>query len=511
MSEIGSEFQRLIEAAQRVSADVGDFVGEILQAGVDAPLSEEEARALLARVVETMRANAATRDDRTTAAETADVEAFLVKVEACRLALPGPRGGPTRRRVTLQTHNGVEPRAVRPTPVFHERSIPVWEGFVRTKDIKLWGENQRIDIHLNQFAQAHGRRPDSDELLSIMLGEMSLPGLTEVDQFEIQDLARSVAANGVRKPPIIDPEGNLLDGNRRVSACYYILNSPDFDAEQKKRAEWIQVWQLTEHATDDDREAVIVSLNFEPDYKQDWPKYVKARKVYEYWQSLLALEGRANPSPKRQSEIRKQIARKFAIDMSRVLKDISMIELASEFEEYHVFEGQKDKFEVKHKAEKYFEYFDELGKGAKNGVLASLNEDEAFKATVYELLYDGKFKNWNQVRELRNVSQNDEALIYFREARDEKDTKQAQKLVESGIALARTAREIERTVGANKRVEVFTAWLENAPVKIFRPGPPEALTKANLHRLYRALKLVEGYVEAEEPTETTAGPHAHVA
>ncbi len=164
-----------------------------------------------------------------------------------------------------------------------------------------------------------------------MLGKMSLPGLTEEDQFEISDLARSIAANGVRKPPIIDREGNLLDGNRRVTACYYILNSSDFDAEQRKRAEWIQVWQLTEHATEDDREAVIVSLNFEPDHKQDWPEYVKARKVYEHWQALLALEGRANPEPARQKEIRKDIARKFAIAPDYVARYIGMVELASEF------------------------------------------------------------------------------------------------------------------------------------------------------------------------------------
>ena len=32
---------------------------------------------------------------------------------------------------------------------------------------------------------------------------------------------------------------------------------------------------------------------------------------------------------------------------------------------------------------------------------------------------------------------------------------------------------------------MFTNWLENAPVKIFRPGPPDALTQQNLDRLYR--------------------------
>ncbi|MEA5515784.1 hypothetical protein [Nodularia sp. UHCC 0506] len=62
-----------------------------------------------------------------------------------------------------------------------------------------------------------------------------------------------------------------------------------FDSEQKRRAEYIPVWQITEHATNDDRNAVVVSLNFESDCKLDWSDYIKARKVYEEWQAMLAL------------------------------------------------------------------------------------------------------------------------------------------------------------------------------------------------------------------------------
>jgi hypothetical protein len=501
MNNISNEFRELVAAAERVSADVGSVVREVLQAGLDQPLDPDEARALLGRVVTVMREQAHLREDRDVLTQLdTDLEAFIERVEAARTALR-PSATTQAPRVQLVAHKGIDPRPVRPTPVFHERRVPVVEGFVRTRDLQLWAENQRIDIHLNQFFQVHGRAPKPDELLSIMLGQMSLPGLTEDDQFEIFELARSIATNGVRKPPIIDQDGNLLDGNRRITACNYILNSTEFDAEQKRRADWVQVWQLTEHATEDDREAVIVSLNFEPDHKQDWPEYVKARKVYEQWQALLALEGRANPAPARQKEIRKEIARKLAIATDEVTRYIGMVELASEFEDYHVIERKKDKYAVKHKAEKYFQYFDELGKGRRNGVLAALNEDDGFKSLVYDLLYDDKFKNWNQIRELRAVSQNDDALTYFREAGEQRG-KEAQRLVETGIALARASREIERTVGANKRVEVFSNWLENAPVKIFRPGPPDALTQENLDRLYRALKLIESYVEP--PTTTDA-------
>src|SRR5437660_496758 len=83
------------------------------------------------------------------------------------------------------------------------------------------------------------RRRTGEELLDIMLGNIQLPGVKEEDQFAIHELARSIAANGVRKPPIIDIDGKLLDGNRRVTACRLVLDSQDFTIEEKKRAEWI--------------------------------------------------------------------------------------------------------------------------------------------------------------------------------------------------------------------------------------------------------------------------------
>ena len=503
MTDMSKEFRALVEAARRVSEDVGELVREVLETGLRAPLDREEARALLSKVLLAIRERAEARmDDAIVQQIDRDTEALLRRVEEARSSLSHlvpDLAGPS---LALREHDGIRPRPVLPTPVFHGRRVPVYEGFVRTRDIGLWTENQRIDIHLNQFQQVHGRQPTQDEIHAIMLGTLSLPGLEEDDHFAIRDLARSIAVNGVRKPPIIDVQGTLLDGNRRVTACHFILASDEFDLETKKRVEWLNVWQLTEHATDDDREAVIVSLNFEPDHKQEWPEYVKARKVYEQWEGLLALEGRANPSPQRQKEIRQAIARKFALPTSRVTRYIGMVELANEFEEYHIVECKRDRYAVKHRAEKCFQYFAELGNDGRGGVRASLNEDEAFKALVYDLLYAEKFRNWAQIRELGNVSRNEEALAYFREANEQRDRKEAQRLVDQGIALAKTCREIERAVGGNKRVEVFTAWLVNAPVRIFRPGSPDSLTAANLGRLYDALKLVEGYLH---PTERREG------
>jgi hypothetical protein len=498
-SDIAQEIRNLIVRAQALTSEVGNAVGEMLREGLEHPLSPEEAVALLGRAIEMMRNSAELRNDSATVAMLSrDEEALLEQARNLRENLSTPPAEASPPRVELQPFDGIDPYAVLPTPIFHERPVAVFAGFIRTRDIKLWEENVRLDIHLNQFQQKYGRKPDSDELLAIMLGNLALPGIEENDQFAIKSLAKSIAVNGVRKAPIIDLDGTLLDGNRRVTACYFILNSPDFSAEEKQRAEWLKVWQLTEHATDADRESVIVSLNFEPDFKKDWPEYVKAQKVYEHWETLLALEPRANPAASRLKEIRRDIARRFALATDEVTRYISMVEMAHEFEDYHVSERNKDQYETKHRASDKFQYFDELTKGKQpGGVNWCLNQDDAFKHLVYDLLFDHKFQAWKQIRDLKYIYQNEDALTVLRKARDETDLEEAQEQVDNAIGIARMGRAEQRQAGANTRIKVFADWFSGLPVKAFDTNEPGSVTADNLHRLHVILKLVEGYLPSD--------------
>jgi hypothetical protein len=373
-------------------------------------------------------------------------------------------------------------------------------GFVKTTDVRLWEGNERLDIHLGQFRQKYNRQPSSDELLDILQSRLPLPGVAEGDQFKIQDLARSIAANGVQRPPIIDLDGTLLDGNRRVAACYYILNSGEFDAEQTRRVEYIFVWQLSEYADADDRRAVVVALNFEPDYKQEWPDYVRARKVYESWEALLAAEPRGRPGQRRQAELKRQLAKDYAISTDRVSRYLKMIEWANPFEDYHIVEKGRDPFEVKHKATEYFQYFDEMSKGEAGGVAYAL-QDDAFRHLVFDLLFSGKFRSYTQIRKLRHVHDNEEAKTVLRKARDEADVDTAQDIVDSGLTIADIKRAEARTMGANTRIETFVKWLEELPAKAFR----DDITSQNLHRLLRALELVRPYAAEQMRTPGAAG------
>ena len=522
--EIRSSLAELLRSAEELSSDIGPTVEEILREGLENPLSPGEARALLTRVVEAVREGATRRGDQATV-EVLDREAVALveRVEEVRAQLSATRAPtigsenesarpnetsqlPTRNetRLQLQPHDGIPLRPVQPTPVFHERPVAVREGFVQTRDIELWDQNERLNIHLNQFRKKYGRGPNSEEVMAIMKGQMPLPGIEESDQFEISALAKSIAVNGVRKPPIIDVDGRLLDGNRRITACYHILEDDggNFTPEEKQRSKWLKVWQLTEHATDQDREAVIVSLNFEPDFKQDWPEYVKAQKVHEQWETLLALEPRANPGPPRVREIRREIARKFALATDEVSRYISMVSLAGEFEDYHVVERSKDLYAAKHRASEWFQYFDELNKGkGPGGVNWSLNQSDSFKHLIFDILYDGKFKNWRQIRDMKYVYENEDALEILHKAREKTNVETAQDYVEDAISIARTGRAEQRQTGANTKIRVFTDWFLGLPVKAFDPNRPGCVKQENLRRLRSTLKHVESYLEADEAAE----------
>jgi hypothetical protein len=495
--DIRREFKEIMDAARQVSAEVGDEVAAILREGRKSPLSQEDACRLLARVITVLKQSAAAHGDGK-AAESLDGHVDrLVKqvVEArSRLGTQGQRPAPGGSQPVLVARNGIKPGPVHPKPCFHGREIPMNAGFIKTTDIELWDKNERLDIHLGQFRQKYGREPLSDELLDIMLSKMKLPGISDGDQFQIVALARSIAINGVRKPPILDTDLTLLDGNRRVAACRYILANPEFDLAEKARAEYIFVWQLTEHTTDDDRSAVVVSLNFEPDCKIDWPEYVKARKVYEAWQAMLTLESRS-PGAKRQAEMKRELSKKFALgpDTGTINRYLKMVDWADEFEDYHIGEKGRDTYEVKHKANEYFQYFDEIAKGAQpGGVAHALGQDDAFKHLVFDLLFDGKFKNWRQIRELKLIYESDEARDSLNKARTESDPDLAEELLENAISIARTRKAEMREVGANTRIEAFVKWLEELPVRAFR----DAIRPENLRKLLRALKLVEKHAAA---------------
>ncbi len=493
---LNDDLQALVEAARQVSDDVGAEVDRVILSASADGLDPAEMISVLRAVVEEMRRSAKLRRDDEALSALESVESVV--------QLIAEKHSPRKPRLTLQAYNGIQPSPVKPTPCFQGRLVQMNGGFVQARDIDLWDENDRLQIHLAQFAQQHGRKPRPDELLEIMLTRMPLPGVSggaRGDQFEILELARSVAQNGVRKPPIVDLDGTLLDGNRRVAACRYILESDEFTSSEKARAQHLYVWQLTEHATDDDRRAVVVSLNFEQDCKQEWPAYVKARKIAEDWEAMLLREP-MQPGRQRSAEMKKELSKQYALgpNTNTVNLYLRMVKWSSDFEDHHESTRGRDHFEVQHRANKYFQYFDEISKGATKpgGVAYELERDDHLRHLVYDLLYDGKFTNFTQIRPLKYVAGSEDARDALKKARDESDVEDAQEHVTNALALAKLARAEERELGANTRIEGFVKWLEQLPVRAFR----DQIKPQNLARLVSALQLVRRQAEVANSAET---------
>ena len=503
-NELAAALNQLLDDARRAVADVDDDVSAALAEARQHPVDADDARELLRRVIATLKRSSDPAALTTAGGLERDFEdCVAVITDGGQAHLDGSVDGeaaasaagvrntdaPETGQLELQPRNGVQPTPVHPTPVFDQREIPMSGGFVRVTDLLLRGDNERLEVHLAQFRQMNGRGPTPDELLSLMMSQTPLPGLDGDDQFKIRPLGRSIANNGVRKPPVIDLDGTLLDGNRRIAACLWVLGDSGFTAEQKTRAEFVYVWQLTEHSDSEHRHRVVVSLNFEDDLKEDWPEYVKARKVFEAWQEMLSLEPRV-PSPTRSADLKKELSMRFALGPRTdiVNRYIKMVQEADRFEEHQVEDRRQDPYEVKHRASEYFQYFDELTKGKNNGVAAALSTDDVLRGLVFDLLFQQKFISFNQIRDLRHVANDDQAIGGLRAARDERDLEEGQEQLKNVLARARALHAERRNTDPNPRIADFVEWLEALPVSAFR----DSVKTENLEKLVLALKLTRG-------------------
>jgi len=114
------------------------------------------------------------------------------------------------------------------------------------------------------------------------------------------------------------------------------------------------------------------------------------------------------------------------------------------------------------------------------------------KHLVFDLLFDRKFQNWRQIRELKYIYESEEAREALGRARAEEDAEIAEDHLENAMAIARSQRAEMREVGANTRIEAFVKWLEELPIRAWR----DSIKTDNLRRLLRALRLVEQHTEA---------------
>jgi hypothetical protein len=363
-----------------------------------------------------------------------------------------------RSHLPLTPHGGVQVRPVLPTPIFLGQPIQLEEGFVSTRDIAFWQNNKRLRIDLENFRRKEGRDPDPDELKRMLSPKDST---TKGDPYKIGELAADIAARGVLTPPVIDFWGTAWDGNRRLAACLYILHNDEFSDTEKARAAKIRVWQTDEHATEDQIQSIVTSLNFGEDFKLPWPEFVRAREVADAVAELRDnLQTRHTTlSDKEDTDIRRRVGKKFGIRTDKVTRYCKLVTWAEEFEDYHR-EQDRDENEIATRTAELTQYFVELDAGRGDDKLATkFKDDESFRAIVFDLLFDDKIKNWSQVRELRRVYETPDALDQLKAAHREPDRAQARQNVVNSVDLARQKSLAQRRIGRGAELGRIAKWL----------------------------------------------------
>ncbi len=485
-------YTRLLARVQRLTADVPSDVRERIAEAATGDVDDAAAERMLDRVVDALLSWAHDSGDGELAHHLRE-HASTLREEVRRLRADRTGAG----SVKLHARDGFKVHRIIPPPTFNGREVKVWAGYLRATEIEQWDGNERLQVHIEQFTEQHGRRPSAEEILEIMLTKMSLPGIEDADdEFEIKQLARSIARNRVRTPPIIDYQGRLLDGNRRVAACRYILDTDtaEYGTDAKERAEWVPVWMLEEGTTETEAEHVVITLNFEETTQKEWPKYVRARKVAQRYDRLAHLQpGRDNRGER---ALRREVAEYFGIQTTHVTSFLKMVRLADEFEEHQVEARHRDRHAVAHKASAYFEYFDELSKGEASGVNFVLNKDDELRRLVFDLLFEDKFVRFSQIRNLKHLPESPDAIRELQRARDEKDPtperlEELQQKIDDALTSASAAAKERRQMDPNTRIQNFVEWLKAVPVATFH----EKVDTENLLALRDALELANNLVE----------------
>jgi hypothetical protein len=489
----------LVAEAETLSADYAEVVQDAIRAARDEPLDDVGARTLFVRILTILRTTGRQLDSEQSArvAEQIRSEAAVLVASRPRSVRVGatPGGRPVvSGGLIFYSRNGLAPRSVIPVQTFNGQAIPLTEGYVDVATLPLWKDNHRVNLHVSEFRELNHRDPEAEELLDIMHGK--IPGLgssrdRDNDPFKLKELAASIARKGVERPPICAWDGEPKDGNRRIAASRMVLEDSEFTPEQKDRARWIRVWQAPEGTTEDQFEAIVVALNFEPDHKQEWPEYVKARLVCERYRTLKE-DTRGRFGSKEALELRRRVAEQFAIKQAEVKRYLEMGRWAEDFEDYHTAERGLDPAEVRYTANDIFQWFYEVQAGrGQDKLIDKIQQDDALRAMVYDLMYD-VLDSGLQVRNLHKVVADEAALDLLKQAHDEsRNPEQALKLVDAAIAEAQKNSPTKR-LG-------FEQFLHAAVDRLGRTPPNQwrSVDVALLSDLERVFKSAIGAIEGE--------------
>ncbi len=485
--QVQAAIRAILDRAIEVASSHGSEIEDEVRAAAKAPLDEASAQRLYERVLTVL----AGLDGQDLSDDERNVARAAIRREAAEIAATAPRWSPEKGGVVLVERNGLPVRDVTPTPQFNGVVVPMKEGYVDVLTLDPWDENQRVTLHVADFAARNHREPDRKELLGILQGTVKLQSGT-ADPFNLKSLAGSIARKGVERPPIITHEGVPRDGNRRIAASRYVVESGEFSAEEVERARWIRVWRTLPNTTDDQLDAVVLSLNFEEDYKEKWPEYVKAKLVADDFRSRLELLGQL-PTTAKERTIRAEVAKKFAIKAQEVTRYLRMVQWAEDFTDYHVQSGKAES-DVQYRTNTAFQWFYELDAGPTGSkVTERFEQDPDLRGIIYDLMFDETFESGAQVRAMYQVANDDEAYRQLVRAHQISDLQRAEakELITDAINGARERVRAAKAIALDQYALGIIKRLGSTPANSWETLDTDLLSKLR-GTLIAALGAVDG-------------------
>ena len=316
-----------------------------------------------------------------------------------------------------------EPRTV--PRLYKGKVIQMWEGKVKIHEIEGWAQNPRIEIFRQQWRRDHGQDPSQDEVYDIMKNEREM---------ELGKLRDDICKNGLREPLVLTWEKKLLDGNRRFFAIRYALERA---SSARQNLDSVDVFVLTDSASSDDEEHILVEENFAPSLKKEWPDYVKAMKIKESYDDGYG---------------KKDIAEKFSWSVSKVNETLRILEIIDDFKQFALDEpnpedesggglGLSDTETEKEVSEKY-QFFNEAQKSFRE----PLQKDINFKLAFFRWLHEDQFKSFTQVRVAYKAWGNPEAKSILENQNDGSAGKDAKTVVDDAERIEKSRMEVSYQV-----------------------------------------------------------------
>lgn len=265
--------------------------------------------------------------------------------------------------------------------LYNGQKLMVWEGKVKVSSINGWVDNPRIELARKTLQEKVGDRPlTQDEVFELMKTDSDV---------KLKELRDDLIKNGLREPLTLSHNGKILDGNRRYFALKFALDNMAINHPNRSDLESVSAYVLTEGATEEDEQHVLVEENFSPSLKIEWPEFVKARMVVEASENGLTVD---------------QISKKYDWPKAKVKETLRIYDLINEYlifaqaaadaeDEYGGGLGMTEQ-EAVNEASKKYQFFNE----AQKSFLEPLKTDIDFKIQFFKWVNQGKFSSFQEVR-----------------------------------------------------------------------------------------------------------------